>query len=188
VTGGSRSTCAGANPPETGVELQFKSSSLIINQGSIDLYALCSSSSNGGNLPVLAAPLSGTSSSFSWSAPSDIPILKIDDTGNNQARVGFHGPVLEPAGYNTINLSNASSSVAYDFGAVFQGMSLSGYLNHITNSAQAAPQYDGGRIIQLRFYNVSSQQDLGTVQIEIDDQFGQSLASNYKIISWRAAW
>lgn len=195
----------GCDTSKPGVELQFGapsttsggSGSLQITKGTLSLCSIPSTTTPSFGLPVIAAPQQGSAAPFFWTDNGN-PVFQVCSSsitnntctsGANTVNVDLNGPVYEPAGYVDFDLG---SNVNINFndsnnGAVFRAMTLHENGGAMTSSLKPAPFFDGGRLVQLRFYNNQSKTDIGIVQIEIDDAFGQAYANKYKIISWRAA-
>ena len=188
ATGGGTPT--GCNNNNPGVQFQFGgsySSSISITKGNMYLCPISTNTTPSFDLPVIAAPLQGSSSPYYWTDPGTGPFLNLDDTGGNTIKTTFNGPVFAPAGYASIKFNSSGSNVNFTEGAVFRAMTLNNNLTNVNTNVAVAPPFNGSRVVQLRFLNTETGRDVGIVQIAIDDSFGLSYANNYKIISWSVA-
>lgn len=188
---------------KNGVQFQFAGASFInIFKGAM---FLCGT----GSKPVIAAPTKNPSTTFFWDPTSDNGNCKgnaaacandfdafLTKSGGSNASTCdscffVHGLVFAPAAWADISMSGKSTA-EFGQGAIFRALTISATASILSNGGvDPSPPFDGDRIVQLRFYDMTPgavQRDLGIVQVVIKDFFGRRIASGYKILVWRVLW
>ena len=173
-----------------GVQFQFANASFVrVYTG---LMFLCGE----GLKPVISAPLNTGTTDYYWAAGSSKnsnntnAFLTMDTASNNGnpcTVVCFvaHGIVNAAAGWADMSLSGTGQYRFYS-GAIFKAMKIGVNGSSVNGSDMAPPPlFDGDRYVQLRFWDKKNNKELGMVQIQIRDYFGQRIASGYKIVYWR---
>lgn len=190
-------TCDSAS--ERGVQFQFANSSYM-DMGKASLI-LCPI----GSQPTMIAPwnIPDNVAPISWAGDNSTPILSYSSSGANSSTsddgsgcpVGSgvvclisKGQIFFPAGWINYKV-NGNSIYKFDKGLLAKAVTVTftGSAQNVGNVAPPSP-YNGDRVVQLRFWSKTRQQNLGIIQVVIRDYFGRRVGSGYKIIGWRAIW
>lgn len=173
------------DPAVSGAMLQFSGASYLRLQSGRML--LCPPSSS---KIVIAAPTSDPAAGFAWQGSRTDPLFSTQYGIASGETLRTHGLVFAPAGHFQIDAQSNRTLIALTGGTVLRALTLTSNPSTITQGDFAAPipTVSGTRDIQLRFWDVSGNRDLGIVQMLIYGDDIANPATGYAFKVWRTMW
>ena len=139
---------------------------------------------------VLAAPDAATQAGFTWQGARTEPLFATQYGQASGETFKTHGVVFAPAGHFRIDAQSNRTLIQLSGGSVVRALTLTSNPSTITQGDFSAPipTISGTRDVQLRFWDVSGNRDLGIVQMLIhgDDIANPATAYTFKV--WRTMW
>ena len=203
----------GAGPVSNGVRFLFKDYSYVnLQRGK---FIACASSvadpRGAGYDPIVTQPIFSAPAKNSYANPAAATFWWGSSSGANSSTDAFYtsaqgnnsgggcaaadvcgnffGSIFAPASWLNIQLNGTSIST-FKKGMVAKALTISQTGSGPPTKWVSSPGVvtNGDRQVQLNFFRRSTGQYLGSVQLKIDDSFGDKLASGYIRTAWRVGW
>lgn len=148
---------------------------------------LCPLATNG---PVIAAPTSTDGAGFAWDGVRSEPLLSTQYGLASGEVLKVHGLVFSPAAWFKIDSQSNRTEISLGAGAVLRALTLTSNPSTVAQGDFYAPTpvMSGTRRVQLRFWDVTRNRDLGIVQVAITGNYPANPAAMYAFNVWRTMW
>lgn len=169
----------------SGAMLQFSGSSYLrLTAGQM---FLCPLQAGGA---VLAAPASADDAGFVWAGAANEPVFATQYGLSSGEVWRAHGMVFAPASHFRIDAQSNRTNIALSGGALLRALTLT---SNPSTSAQGdfiapTPTASGTRRVQLRFWDITRNRDLGILQVVITGTYPENPAAGYSFNVWRTLW
>jgi hypothetical protein len=203
----------GSDPVSNGVRFLFKNYSYInLQRGKFIACASSKADPRGAGYepivtqPIFSAPAKNSYSNpalanFWWGSSSGVTnsydAFYTSAQGNNSGGgcinadvcANFVGSIFAPASWLNIQLNGTTIS-SFKKGMFVKALTISQTGSGPPTKSVSSPGVvtNGDRQVQLNFFRRSTGQFLGSVQLKIDDSYGDKLASGYIRKAWRVGW
>ena len=173
------------NSNAPGAMLQFTGSSYLRLESGRML--LCKPSAS---TVVIAAPNATAQAGFAWQGAQSEPLFSTQYGLASGETFKTHGVVFAPAAHFRIDAQSNRTLIQLSGGSVLRALTLTSNPSTVTQGDFSAPMptVSGTRDVQLRFWDVSGNRDLGIVQMLIHGDDVANPATGYTFKVWRTMW
>lgn len=139
---------------------------------------------------VLAAPSSVTDAGFAWSGVRTEPLLATQYGLASGEVIKARGLVFAPAAFFRIDAQDKRTAIELSGGTVLRALTLTSNPSTVAQGdfTASTPAPTGTRDVQLRFWDLERDRDLGIVQLLIRGDYPTNPASAFVIKLWRTMW
>lgn len=139
---------------------------------------------------VLAAPDATSQAGFTWQGANTEPLFATQYGLASGETFKTNGVVFAPAAHFRIDAQSNRTLIQLSGGSVLRALTLTSNPSTVTQGDFSAPipTVSGRRDVQLRFWDVSGDRDLGIVQMLIHGDDVANPATGYTFKVWRTMW